>query len=135
MPETPEKDRPVQFRDFVFDLGEGEAHQQLTDLLARITKAMRVRALSDHGKAKGELSIKVTLVTDETLAVSAKYDINFKEPKAPRPNSILWLDAHGNLTPQNPKQQQLPGVLREVPRHGGAPREVLAPATGEIREV
>lgn len=131
--ETPtEKDRPVQFRDFLFDLGEGEAHQQLTELLARITKAMRVRALADHQKVKGELAIKIKFATNEHLVVSADYDINFKDPKAPRPNSVLWLDKFGNLTPQNPKQQNLPGMLREVPGGRGAPRDVVDPATGEV---
>lgn len=131
---APEKDRPVQFRDFLFELGEGEAHQQLTDLLARVTKAMRLRALADHRAVKGQIKLTITLVTDEQLVVGAKWDADFKEPKPPKPGSTLFLDKFGNLTPQNPKQQQLPGVLRDVTARRGAVRDVTDPATGEVLE-
>lgn len=131
--ETPtEKDRPVQFRDFLYELGEGEAHQQLTEALARVTKAMRLRALADHRGVKGQIKLTVSLVTDEQLVVAAKWDLDVKEPKPPKPGSTLWLDKFGNLTPQNPKQQNLPGMLREVPGGRVAPRDVVDPATGEV---
>ena len=122
----------MQFSRFIAELADGEAHQQLTEALERVSKAMRVRALADHRGVRGEITLKIKLTTDERLVVDASYDVTTKEPKPPRPASVMWLDKFGNLTPENPRQEKLP--LREVKVDRGEVRDADEPAAG-VRSV
>lgn len=118
----------MQFSRFVAMLGDGEAHDQLTEILDRVTKAIRVRALADHTKVKGEITLKIKLVSDQKLVVDASYDVTFKEPKAPRPTAVLWLNHHGTITAEDPRQQKLP--LRVVEPERGNVRDVVDTSAG-----
>lgn len=97
-----------------------EASQELHDLLLNLRAEAAVR----RKNVKGELIFRLSIeVTDHDIVTVAP-PIKSKSPEPRRASTIMWLTAGGNLTPENPRQQTLPGV-REVPRP--AVREIETP--------
>lgn len=125
---------PRSFAHQIATLCEGEVNiacsQELHDLLLHL----RHEAQARRKNVKGELTLKLVLEVRDDDVVGIAHSIKTKAPEPRRRAALMWLSPGGNLTPENPRQQELPG-LREVP--GGrneAPREV-APARAPAKEV
>ncbi|WP_236606454.1 hypothetical protein [Sandaracinus amylolyticus] len=72
----------------------------------------------------GELTLKIKLKADRSGLVATSYEIKRKDPSKSTTPGFAYLTAGGNLTSENPRQAELPG-LREVPggRANSPPRE------------
>lgn len=124
-------------RSFAHQIGtmcEGEVNlacsTELHDLLLHLRHEAQARCKKVKGTFKLELTIEVT--DDDIVGIA--HSIKVKAPEPRRRAAIMWLSPGGNLTPENPRQQTLPG-LREVP--GGrneSPREV-APGRAPAKEI
>ena len=108
---------PRSFSVFLGRLAQGEAHSELSVHLHELAKKLEYEAAVQNKKVSGELTFKLKLTAEPNGVVAAAYECNRKEPAPNRPGSIFWVSQGGNLTEQNPRQQNLP--LHEVP--GGEP--------------
>ena len=103
---------PHAFSRFLALLGDGAAHIELSQHLHELGQRLGREADAQGTKVKAELTLKVKLEYEPRGVVSAAYEIQRKVPAPRRPKSVLWLTSGGNLTPNNPKQQNL--QFREV---------------------
>lgn len=122
----PEPERPVQARDFLFTLADGDAHAELTEALNGLTQAMHNRVTTHKRAAKGQIKAVFDFKETEDGVVEILYSIDVKSPKPPRSRSVRWASPSGYLTPENPKQMPLPGDLRVVKNEAPV---LTAPAT------
>lgn len=82
-----------------------ELYEAMKVLGARIEEV----AEASGGKAKGSVSLKIEL-TKEDGVFKVATDFNTKEPKMPRPKSILWTTPSGDFTRFPPNQKQMFGI-------------------------
>ncbi len=107
--QSDDTERPARrpFAAFIHEQRGGGLHGELTEALADL-----VLAVTEHG-AKGTLQLQVIVAPNKdgaTVTVSDK--IKLTMPEGERGAAIFFADEDGNLTRQNPRQQELP--LREV---------------------
>ena len=130
MSKTEKEEGPRAFARFLEQLGDGEAHAELSAELHRLMETLHDQALAT-GPTKGALTLKLSFAVDPRGTVDVAYDVAVKEPKRARSKGVFWLTKGNNLTAHNPRQERLP--LREV----AAPevRDVEASAPAAAREV
>lgn len=92
------------------DLDEGRLHAELTDALSEV-----VAQVMQQGKA-GKLTLSLTIkpAARRSDAVVVGASIAKKLPEPDRPESLFFATDDGGLSRRNPKQPELPGVLRPV---------------------
>jgi hypothetical protein len=115
-PAADERPQTKPFAAFVQEQGRGRLHSELSDGFAEL-----VAACMEHEKAGTlTLTIKVKPSKDgESVQISD--DLKIKAPEADRSPSVFFTDRHGNVSRNNPRQDELP--LREVAgRRAGAAR-------------
>lgn len=93
-------------------IGDGTFHAEVSEEMHALTKKLDGHAF-DFGKAKGTITIALTVEIDRDGVVTIDPDVKLKVPKPARKKGRFWVTPGGNLSPENPKQAQLP--LREVP--------------------
>ena len=115
--ESKNTDKPEEgarsYATLVGQLGEGTLNAELSEDLHALVKRLEAHAY-DFGKAKGVITLALAVEIDREGVVTVDPDIKVKAPKPARRKGRYWLTPGGNLTPDNPKQTQLP--LREVPK-------------------
>lgn len=67
-----------------------------------------VQAVRDTGKS-GKLTFAITVEPDKSddTVVTLQPDVTLKLPKRPRAKGIFFMDRHGNLTREDPRQLEL----------------------------
>jgi hypothetical protein len=91
----------------------------LHDFLTRhadLIVAMHNHQMTHGGKAKGKVTLTLAYTLDKQLSLQIEGDAKFEKPKAPKASATLWTTAEGALTPQNPRQPNLPGIRRDTRR-------------------
>lgn len=101
------------FAHLLTQVDDGRLHAELSEELRRTAKDLADYSATHGGKAKGSITLVLSLTADRDGTVSLVGDVNRKVPKSTPARTITWLDPAGNLVLSNPKQMQL-GV-REVP--------------------
>lgn len=101
-------------------IGEGTFHAECSEQLHELTRRLEAHAY-DFSKAKGTLTLALTVEIDREGVVTIDPDLKLKVPKPARKKGRFWVTPGGNLSPENPKQTTLP--LREVPA-ARAPRDM-----------
>lgn len=86
---------------------EGQLQTDLSDELRNIVAELHNLAVSNGGKPKGELTLKLTLQLDGG-SFNVDATIATKLPKRQRIRSVMWATPDNNLTRANPRQQRLP---------------------------
>jgi hypothetical protein len=109
------------------NLEDGQLLNDLTDKLVELNGKLAKQSAA-VGKAKGELTLKIKLASDQGGTVQIDAEITMKEPKPPRARSVLWMAKDNNLANENPRQTKLP--LREAPKPKEA-REARAAEQGD----
>lgn len=110
----PEDEGSRSFARFIEQLADGRACNDLSYELHRLMVLLREDAgTAQDGASKGDLGVTIHFKVEATGVVGISYSIKAKEPQARRPNSVFWLTRGGNLTAENPRQQELPNI-REV---------------------
>ena len=126
-----QEEGPRSFAHFFQSLDGGEANVCASVDLHKLSSALRDEAKRRRSAVKGTLTLTLELKCDEAGTVEANYTTKIKEPVRKSSKSIFWLTKGGNLTPENPRQQNLP--LREVQGGSGEVRDVGD--HGAVREV
>lgn len=123
---------PKSFTFWLAKLANGEAESHLSYELQKLMERMDEEAHTRNKEVKGSLTLKLNFGVDETGAVGVVFDVATKEPPRKTTPAIFWLNKHGHLVEQNPRQQELPirGIdggrrdIRNVESGASAPREV-----------
>ena len=87
---------------------------ELTDLCGDLSN----HAAEQGGTAKGSITLKIDFSLKDGV-MNLENAITVKRPKQSRRRTVMWLTPENNLTPRNPKQQELP--LVDVNRRAAAP--------------
>jgi hypothetical protein len=131
----PKSEGPRAFARWLQLVADGKAHVELSTTLFDLMKKLRSFAINTQNIAKGEVLVRFKFKVEPTGIVGIGYEIKTKEPEPARPGAVMWLTKGGNLTPENPKQQDLPGI-REVPQpETRTIDDDFDPVTGEVRSV
>jgi hypothetical protein len=124
------EDAPRSFSHLLHQIGEGQFHAELSETMHELTKKLEAHAY-DFSKAKGKITLSLTVEIDREGLVTIDPEVTTKVPKPARKRGRFWIAPGGHLAAENPKQQQLP--LREVP--SPRTRAVEAPAADPPRGV
>lgn len=115
---TTEKDNEEGARSFTWllaNIGEGTLNAELSETLKEMNGKLAARA-EDFGKAKGTLTLTLSIEMDREGVVTLTPDVKTKCPPPARALGRYWLTPGNNLSPENPKQTKL--NLKEVPARG-----------------
>jgi hypothetical protein len=94
-------------------LDEGTVHGDCTDRLEELLATLSKHADS-FGKAKGTMTLKLSVTAERGGSVDLSADIEVKAPRFVRAKTVLWMSKGGKrLTGTNPKQLEL-GMPRVV---------------------
>jgi hypothetical protein len=110
--ETRRGEGPRHFARFLEGLGDGDAVNELSEQLFKLTTKLQDESLARGDKVAGMLTFKLAISADPRGNVGMVYDIELKEPKPKRVPAIGWLTKGGNVTFEHPKQLKMP--LHEV---------------------
>jgi hypothetical protein len=122
------KEGPRSFARFIENVGDGDFHQDASDALFELGKAIQDLALRTESKVKGKLTLTIDMSCDARGVVGVNVDVVTKKPKAKRAPAQAWITKHGNVVFEHPRQTKLP--LREV---GGV--ELVVERAGDGRAV
>lgn len=109
-------------------IGEGTFHAECSEELHQMVRKLEQHAY-DFSKAKGTITIALTVDIDREGVVTIDPDVKVKVPKPARKKGRFWVTPGGNLSPENPKQQKLP--LRDV--GASAPLRDVDAEAGPVR--
>jgi hypothetical protein len=131
---------PKAFGVIFSQLEDGQLQLDATARLAELCAELSRQADATGGKVKGSFTLKIKIAAERGGVVDIDSDITIVKPKAPRHRSVMWLNAKGALSNENPKQLSL-GVrdvskpAEEKPREAPAVKTAVAhdAATGELR--
>lgn len=116
---------PRSFLHFLTELGGGDAGRELSEELHELGRRLLHESTAREAKVTGELTLKIKLKAERNGLVATFYEIKRKDPSRSTTPGVAWLTAGGNLSSENPRQADLPG-LREVPRPSGEVRDINA---------
>jgi hypothetical protein len=113
---------PRNFGVTLSQIGYGDLQAELGEELQALNKKLALVA-SQQGKAKGKLTLVLSILHEAKGLVTIDAEIKIAEPRRARARSIFFTTPGGNLSLEDPRQQKLP--LRDV---GGKGAERDAPA-------
>lgn len=94
-----------QFVQFAAEQRRGVMNADLSDALAELVQTIT----EVGGKAKGSLTLKLDIALNKDgYSVTVTDDIVLKLPKKETPSSLFFFDENGNVSRNNPRQQELP---------------------------
>lgn len=109
-----DKTGPRNFAAALAEFGQGELNLNLGAEQQKLLDALQSDALTKGktGRSKGTiaLTIKYDVGADGTLKIEPTFKVTCPKPSVPA--TVAWVDKHGNIAWQNPKQMRL--ELREV---------------------
>lgn len=115
-----------QFVQFAAEQRRGAMNADLSDALAELVQTIT----EVGGKAKGSLTLKLDVsLNKDGYSVTVSDEIVLKLPKKETPSSLFFFDEHGNVSRNNPRQQELP--LRAVDSDGVINDNDAAAAAGK----
>lgn len=123
MSKVEDEEGPRSFIHFLDELGGGDAARELSEELHELGRKMLAETLTRERKCTGELTLKIKLKAEKNGLVGTTYEIKRKDPSRSTTPGVAWLTASGNLSSENPRQADLPG-LRELPGGRATPRDV-----------
>jgi hypothetical protein len=98
---------PQKFCEYVEELGHGEIHRELSERLLEVTQSIRDITVSERGKVKGELTLKLSF-TGEGSGMQVKGEIKIKKPKFELGTAYMFIDDEtGHQVSEEPRQQKL----------------------------
>ena len=86
----------------------GEAAKTLNDAFRDLVNALVSLDMNEGvRKSKGALDVKMAVEYEDGTA-KVKISHTLKTPKAPMRASVFWITQDGRLTPENPRQMNMP---------------------------
>lgn len=111
------KEGPRAFARFVEALGQGDAHREMSEELHILGNRLQDEALGRDRKVKGELVVTFKFTAHPNGMVATDYVIKRKDPTKSTTPGVMWLTKGGNLSPENVRQPELPGIREVRPAH------------------
>lgn len=96
------------FALFIQYLEDGKIHTDLSEALKEIGQELRDHAQAFGGNPKAQLTLKIDFQLKDGIT-HITTDYGTKLPKVRRPLSVMWANAEGVFTPENPKQLSIFG--------------------------
>lgn len=122
------KAQPRAFGVILQQLEDGRLAADATARLGELCAELAKQADALGGKVKGKLVLTLKLSAERGGVVDIDSDIAITKPKASRHRTVMWTNAKGALSADNPRQMDL--GLREVPG-GKSEATKEAPARAE----
>lgn len=113
------------FGVLLMQLDEGVLHEELSMAVVKIVRELRERAEMQAKSAKGSLAVTLKFEVGKNRA-DVTADFNVKMPSVPKGASTFFMTKGGNLSIDNPRQPDLPG-LRDVSILDEPARDIPAP--------
>lgn len=106
------------FLPLVAKLQDGALEQDLNEQLSDIVSALTAQAREAGGKPKAKLTLSLVFKLDSGM-VEVEANVTVAQPKPVMGKSIFWPTTDHQLSPENPRQHELP--LRDVATEGVTP--------------
>ena len=100
------------FDQFIFEHQSGELNTELTREMNVLTAALQKRA-AESGKAKGEITLKISFELESNGLVAINAEAKVKAPGPRKTKEIRWVDENGRLVAEDPRQTKLPLASRK----------------------
>jgi hypothetical protein len=111
----PEERQTRPFADVLTSLRRGKTHREASDLMQQLVTAVR----DTHRGGTMVITLKVGRHKSGRIEIDDTVKIKLPEPE--RDASIYFADEDGNLSKDDPQQQEIPGIVRVVnPNEGRA---------------
>jgi len=91
------------FDQFIFEHQSGELNQELTREMNALTAALQKRA-EESGKAKGEITLKISFELESNGLVAINAEAKVKAPGPRKTKEIRWIDKNGRMVSEDPRQ-------------------------------
>lgn len=101
------KNNVETFDLLIAGLDSGAVNGELTREMRALVEAINERALAD-GKAKGSLTVKLTIAAENNGRVDISVDATSKRPSPRRSKEVRWVGKNGQLLLSDPRQETLP---------------------------
>lgn len=85
----------------------GAMHADASEEFHQFLGKLKKLAQRNNG-AKGTFTLTLNVALDEADQAQLHYSLKSKVPETKRRNGAAWLTRGGNLTPDNPRQRELP---------------------------
>jgi hypothetical protein len=109
----------VRAGDVINILEDGQLSYEMQQMMQLVAEQVREVAGISGGKAKGEVTLKLTFAAEgEGDALRVEGKITKKTPELPRRRSILWQDENGAFTTHPPRQVPMFGQQVAIRRVG-----------------
>lgn len=119
-----EAEPPASFSRFLRNMSDGEAEAELSHAFQELNRAVKLEAHQRGVSVKGTLSIKVTVLSDNSGAAKVLYSFERKDPKRSTTAHPGWLTDDGNIVEQNPRQGRLGFAKMAGAKREAAPVDV-----------
>ncbi|CUW39701.1 conserved protein of unknown function [Magnetospirillum sp. XM-1] len=106
-------EEPRSFSTFIAMLEDGKLNADLSEALRDLNAAMNDHVIAFGGKPKGKMVISIDFTLEKGV-FDIVADFKVAEPKVKRDRSIAWSTPGNNFSPENPRQMQLFGRVRDV---------------------
>jgi hypothetical protein len=114
------REGPRSFSVFLRDLGNGTLEQKASEEFHTLAQAVEAEARK-RGKAKGTLTIKVLIETDDQGNGNVKFAVDSKEPTVVHNGGPAWFTKGSNVTLEPPGKETR---IRDVSSRKAAERPV-----------
>lgn len=132
MPNTEKAEGPRSFARFIEALGEGDVHSELSEELFELGRQLLAQSRARNASIKGTLTLKLKFVASAKGVVDIEHAIETKVPRPKSAGSTMWLTKAGNLSPENTRQQTLPGIREVAALPEGVHISIDNPAVKEV---
>lgn len=119
--EVAQEEPPRGFAVTVQQIDDGVLHSDLSKEMQELVAELVSQAKRYETKAKGTLTLTISMTAEQNGVVMVAGDIKVKTPKIKPAPSHFWATKGGNLSVSNPKQPSLfvrdvsaPAPVREV---------------------
>lgn len=121
------QDQVRTFAHTIAAINHGALDDELSDDLSKLLATLQ-REASTQGKARGKITLVLSLKVEQNGVVTIVPESKIVEPKPVRSNAVFWIDKEGKLAKSDPRQVKLP--LRDV-GGGGPVKDAGAPAAAK----
>jgi hypothetical protein len=123
------KEGPRSFAVFLRDVGNGTLEVKASEEFHKLAQAVEAEA-AKRGKAKGTLTIKVLIETDDQGNGNVKFAVDSKEPTVVHNGGPAWFTKGSNVTLEPPGKEKRIRDVSASARRGSTSRQMTIDEAG-----